>query len=88
MLEDWPRPLDQVGLALAAAEYSAGYRRSAGVSRREVNLELTYRAQVAPWLAVQPNLQWISSPGGEEALDDAIVVGLRLDFSWSNQLGL
>lgn len=75
------RARDELGLALAATDFAAAQHRHVDGARREISLEVTYRAEITPWLAVQPNLQWVSRPGG--ALDDALVVGLRLDFDWS-----
>jgi porin len=53
----------------------------------EIALELSYLAQVTPWWAVQPDIQYIAHPGGNianpnspvliRAIPDALVVGLR-----------
>ena len=34
------------------------------------------RAQVAPWLSLRPNLQYVIRPGGTGEIPDAFVVGL------------
>ncbi|HTH98034.1 MAG TPA: carbohydrate porin [Stellaceae bacterium] len=89
---------DTVGLAVAWAEIS---NRAADLDRdtnffngtnapvrdREIAIEATYQAQVAPWLVVQPDLQYIVHPGGNiadpndpagtKAVEDAVVVGVR-----------
>jgi len=50
---------------------------------QEVVLELTYQAQLAPWLTLQPDLQYIFNPGGGvlnpdgSRRRDALVLGLR-----------
>lgn len=75
------RARDELGLALAATDFAAAHHRNVDGARREISLELTYRTEISPWLAVQPDLQWVSRPGG--GLDDAVVVGLRLDLGWS-----
>jgi porin len=48
-------------------------------------LELTYQAVLAPWLVVQPDVQYVFHPGGGGArsadpaatIPDALVIGLR-----------
>ena len=49
-------------------------------------MELVYRADVAPWLALVPNLQYIRNPSALRDLGDAWVIGLRFelarDHSW------
>lgn len=46
----------------------------------ETVVEATYRWPVLPWLVVQPDVQWIRHPGGFGSVDDATVVGLRVDL--------
>jgi porin len=41
----------------------------------ETLLELNYRAQIAPWVYVQPDLQYIIDPNGRSDIDDALVLG-------------
>lgn len=48
---------------------------------RETALELYYRCQVLPWLAITPDLQWILRPGGENGRD-AFVAGVRLQMAF------
>ncbi len=43
----------------------------------ETVLELFYKAQLTPYINVQPDLQYIASPGGVE--QDALVAGLRFE---------
>jgi porin len=53
----------------------------------EAVLEVTYKAHIAPWWSVQPDLQFIfhpggnmarpNDPGGTQAIPDALVLGLR-----------
>jgi hypothetical protein len=38
-----------------------------------------YRAQLHPWLAVQPTVQRIFNPNMDVALQDAWVAGMRLE---------
>ena len=75
------RPADELGFGVAAAHFGSPFR--AGTSSPEdweeweVSLELTYRWRFAPWLSLQPDIQHVVHPGGDPALDDALVVGLR-----------
>lgn len=47
----------------------------------ETVLELTYACQLAAWLAVQPDLQYVIRPGGLRAARNAWVLGLRIAVS-------
>lgn len=95
----WSGPLlasakheEQLGLAVGAVTNGNAFRRAqAGLDttleRHETAIELTYRVQALPWLALQPDLQYIINPGTDPSLDNAWVVGLRFEFSWSNEAG-
>ena len=79
---------DQLGLALAIARNGGPFKdalRAGGgrVFDQEFNIELTYRAQVTPWLALQPDIQYILDPGAgaNGDLDNALVVGLRFELN-------
>lgn len=79
---------EQLGLAVGSAGNAGFYRRERQaaqqpVEARETVLELTYRTRLTPWLAVQPDLQYIFNPGTDPNLDDAIAIGLRLEIGWS-----
>jgi porin len=85
------RPDDALGLGIAWARAGEPYRLASEadgveVTSAETLVELVYRAEVAPWLALVPNLQYISNPGAMSDLDDSWVVGLRFelarDHSW------
>ena len=94
---------DVLGLALAYARISdpaSGLDRDVNffngtshpVRDREMALELTYRAQLAPWWTVQPDLQVIFHPGGHvvdptdptgtRAIRDALVLGVRTGIAF------
>jgi porin len=49
------RDQDELGIALARA-YTHG--------AIENTVELTWRMAIAPWLSIQPSMQWIINPGG------------------------
>ncbi|HUW18102.1 MAG TPA: carbohydrate porin [Sedimentisphaerales bacterium] len=44
--------------------------------------ELYYSAQVTPWLAVSPSIQYVANPGGDRTVGDAVVLGLRALISF------
>ena len=47
----------------------------------EIVLEWTYACQVFPWLALQPDLQWIINPGGTGDIPDALVAGIQISLN-------
>lgn len=95
----WSGPLfagsereEQLGLAVASINNGNTFRRvqaelGSDFERQETAFELTYRVQALPWLALQPDIQYIINPGTDPALDDAWVVGLRFELSWSSEPG-
>lgn len=81
------RAEDQLGLAIAHVELGTPYRRALELAgeasdRSETNLELTYRAPLAPWLTVQPDVQYIINPGGNPTLRNAFLMGLRVEVGF------
>ena len=78
----------QLGLAVAIARNGGPFKdslRAAGdrVFDQEINIELTYRFEVTPWLALQPDVQYIVDPGAgaNGDLDNALVIGMRFELS-------
>jgi porin len=76
---------DQFALSWTTARTGQPYRLAAAsagqeATRDESVWELTYRAQLAPWLVVQPNLQYVTNPGADAQARDAVVLGLRLEM--------
>jgi porin len=65
---------DVVGLGFAHGTFS---NDSSYTDDYESVWEVYYNAQITPWLAAGPSLQYISNPGGESASKDAVVVGFR-----------
>jgi len=58
-------------------------------SYSETFIEATYQAQVTPWLQIQPDLQFISHPGGGainpstgKRIADELVIGLRTNITF------
>ncbi len=78
---------DQLGLAFSRIRFGSRYRLAAAltgetVSEGETNIELTYRTAVAPWLTVQPDLQYVIDPGGVRGRRDALVAGIRTEIGF------
>jgi porin len=65
---------DTIGLALYRAEFS---RHLTGQDA-ETTFELFYKAPVNEHLTLQPDVQYVASPDGQN--QDALVVGLRFEF--------
>jgi len=76
------RSNDEAGIAFARADFSNNYRSlNPGFKKAETAIELTYRAPLTDWLAVQPAFQYIMAPSGDPALRNAKVGLLRLELS-------
>jgi porin len=48
----------------------------------ESAFEVYYSVQVAPWLAVSPDVQYVTNPGGASTIDDAVVLGIRMQMTF------
>lgn len=80
------RGSDELGLAVASAGVSAPCRDEAqatgeATDKRETTLELTYRAELTSWLAVQPSLQYVIDPGALRSTENARVFLLRFQIT-------
>jgi porin len=81
------RSADTLGVAFAYAQLSSGAQQAAidagsvGVGA-EMALEVTYQAQITKWLSVQPDLQVIINPGGNQDLNNALVIGGRVSITF------
>jgi porin len=76
------RPDDKVGFGLIYSDngiaFSEASRAEGGPGLGgETTLELDYQYNPAPWLSIQPDLQYIIDPSGIQSRDDILVVGLR-----------
>jgi porin len=73
------RPQDRLGLGVILANGSDGFLGGLADPRdREINIELTYHAQITDEISLQPDLQWIINPGLDGSIEDSFVIGLRL----------
>ena len=73
---------DIAGVAVTTNHASNLYRNLNNSERFETNLELTYRAQIKPWLALQPDFQYIVNPNMDLNLKDAWVFGVRTELNF------
>ncbi len=76
---------DRFGLGVAQAYFGKEYladQEAAGVNTSDVEtaLELTYRFEVTPWLALQPDFQYVITPSGNRDIPDAQVGTLRVEI--------
>lgn len=81
---------DQMGLMVASAWTSDALRddradEGLATDARETALELTYRAHITDWLAIQPDLQYIINPGVDPGLGNALVVGVRFEMTFGRE---
>ena len=68
---------------LAAGVGSGGISRQSELpASRETVIEAYYNIAVTPWLHVAPDVQYILHPGGQTSVDDAVVVGVRVQMSF------
>jgi porin len=72
---------DEAGIAITTSHASAKYQQIASSDSFETVFEITYRAQLLPWLAIQPSLQHIKNPGMDKTLLDASVIGVRVEIA-------
>lgn len=83
------RPQDKIALALGVTHVNdrvhdaevqsnaLGLVPPVAEQRSEYVGELDYQAKVTGWLSLDPNLQLIHDPGGDEDAQDALVIGLK-----------
>lgn len=80
-----------IGIAIAHARTSDIYRSllldsGHAASHAETSIELTAQFRLAANLMLQPDVQYVVDPGANKTIDDALVVGLRVQWSrtWPN----
>lgn len=71
---------DVFGIATTRARASTGNQIANGLEATETVVEIAYKAQVTPWLAIQPVLQRITNPGFNPALGNASVGQVRFEI--------
>ncbi|OGA43502.1 MAG: hypothetical protein A3G24_21855 [Betaproteobacteria bacterium RIFCSPLOWO2_12_FULL_62_13] len=75
---------DEFGIGVTRGHAGAKFRRAAGtpLKSNETALEITYRARISPWLAIQPTLQRIANPGHDPARGDVWLAGTRFEIAF------
>lgn len=78
---------DVLGIGVARSWLSSDFGRfqralGAPAARAETVLEATYRIVLAPWWTVQPDVQYIFNPGGNDKAQDALVLGCRTSIQF------
>lgn len=85
----WTGPLptrdeDAAGIAFVWNRLSPGETSQieGGNAGDEFAIEVTYQAQITPWFALQPDIQYFIQPGASSATPNALVLGLNatIDF--------
>ena len=86
------RPRDSAALGVAYGSYSGDLRRAetmqavsnpaVSVQNFEMTQELTYGSTIRPGLLVQPSVQYIVNPGGNDAIPNALAAGLNVVFNF------
>ncbi len=72
------RPDDATGIYISFIDLS----EDAGYTDDETVIELFYKLQLTPFMSIKPDVQYIIDPAGDSTIDDAIVMGLRLETSF------
>lgn len=77
------RDNDQFGVAFAYAGLTNGaaqtlFDEGSREVGQEMVLEVSYEAQITPWLNVQPDAQYVIRPGGTGDLGNAFILGGRV----------
>jgi len=72
---------DEAGIAVTQSRASDKYRQLNASDPSETVVEVTYREQFLPWVAVQLSLQRIINPNMDPTLKDASVIGVRLELN-------
>lgn len=71
-------PNGMIGFSVASVQGSKLFQQLNGqVDDFETVLEFTYLTKVIPWLNIQPDIQYVISPGANPNTSDALVLGLR-----------
>jgi len=68
---------DEDVLALGFAQGYFSDNSSSFTDDYESVCELYYKAGITPWFELTPDLQYVINPGGDESIDDSLVLSLR-----------
>jgi porin len=73
---------DIAGIAVTLSHAGDKYRRANASEHEETTVEATYRAQITPYFAIQPTLQFIDNPSMDAAIKNAWVLGSRFEVEF------
>jgi porin len=78
---------DTTAVQMAYAKYSDKIKDSqasvgSSPQQYEIALEFTHKIMITKWMFMQPDLQYIISPGGTGNIDDALVLGFRFGLTF------
>jgi porin len=81
------RPSDEFGVAIAIARNGSAYldrqhRIGIATTRDETAVEVTYLAQIASWLALQPDLQYVINPNTDHTVRNGLAFQLRFETAF------
>jgi porin len=81
------RNADQAGIAFGYVHFGSPARHAASgagtpMGPSETTAEATYSFAVGESLTVQPDIQYVFSPGADPMLADALIVGSRVTATW------
>ena len=80
LIPAWPE--DQLGLGVAIAHAGDKFQSTLmDPADNEINIELTYFANLTESLSIQPDIQWVINPGLDGSIEDAFVFGVRLQLN-------
>lgn len=66
---------------LASKWRSAQRVAGTATANSEDAFEITWRIALTPWLALQPDIQYIRNPGGTSGPSNARLIGARLELA-------
>lgn len=87
------RPDSQISFGINRGNLSNRYRANTADETgslpgpAETGLELTYSDQIAPWLRVQPDIQYVFAPNGDTSAPNVVVIGLRFVVTAGKMIG-
>ena len=78
---------DVTAVEVVYAKYSDKIKESqqsvgASPQKYETMLEFTHKIMITKWMYMQPDLQYIISPGGTGNIDDALVAGFQFGLTF------
>lgn len=77
---------NELGLGIAVARNGSHYvdhqlQQGIPVRTSEATIELTYLTQIKPWLALQPDLQYVINPNTDPKLRNALAFTLHFEIA-------